>query len=161
LAAKLAAEKPVFFNWMKSSQFHLESEGRIIVQVPKERRQWLEEDILPEHLKTIDRELSDAAGRSLKFHAEFVDFVPGAEESEPEEVFDSPHPPEEDSAPSEPSKATHETAAKVSADSSEKAGSAEDEAERKLMEFKNDPLIQEALTIFETEIAEVRPTSAS
>lgn len=174
ISRRFQADKPLIFDWLKDTQFQLESEGRLIIRVPEENRELLEAEFGRQGLKEIDAEISRIAGRPLKFHAEFTTEIwtqedaestyppPPASPSHPAPAIASPHPKPPESSPAASSAVNPAPAGKpgspAAPSQAESEGSTDEEAARALADFMNDPLIQKALEIFERDIAEVRRT---
>jgi DNA polymerase III subunit gamma/tau len=141
VSERLSENSPVFFGWLATGVFQVESGGRIIVEFPESQRACMEDEIWQENLALIDKELSKESGHAVRFHAEFVPdaAMSGHSRHEEESTMEREEPPEETVRP-------------AAASGAAVAAPAETEKADPMEEFQNDPLIQKALDIFEGEL---------
>ncbi len=125
------------FGWIEAGRFQMEHDGRLVVEFSESFRDCAEGILWEEPQKQLDAELSRALGRPVRFHAEFLAGLAAPEE--PVLLEESPSAPAPAPAAAPAPEATEESA---SAADSEAAFAA----------FKNDPLIQKALEIFDGKI---------
>jgi DNA polymerase-3 subunit gamma/tau len=143
VSERLSEQSPIFYGWLTTGVFQVESGGRIIVEFPETQRSCMEDEIWKENLALIDKELAKECGQAVRFHAEFVpdDSMsenPHAGTSNDPDPYDS----SEESSRLEPAPAFE----------SSKPTRAEEAKADPMEEFQNDPLIQKALDIFEGEL---------
>lgn len=145
IAAKLSAESPFKFCWLETGVFQTISEGRVIVEFPEEQRSCAESIFWQDSQKILDAELSTAFGQPLRFHPEFTTSPLTTDEAQPasSEQPDSQPTNESPTAPATP--VDHKA-------SESPSSAAEPSEEERMKEFLEDPLIQEALRVFEAEL---------
>ena len=125
------------FGWIEAGRFQMEHDGRLVVEFSESFRDCAEGILWEEPQKQLDAELSRALGRPVRFHAEFLAGLAAPEE--PVLLEESPSAP----APA-PAAASAPEAAQESASAAD--------SEAAFAAFKNDPLIQKALEIFDGKI---------
>ncbi len=131
VSQELIAQTKMRFDWLEAGRYQAENQGKLIVEFPESFRACAESIMWEEPQRTLDAALSKALGRPVRFHPEFSSHLSVTEELPPPEP--SPVPATAES-PAEPV---------------EHQAPTEKDPEVALADFKNDPLIQRALEIFE------------
>jgi DNA polymerase-3 subunit gamma/tau len=147
VSQSLIEQNKMRFSWLEAGQFQTENDGKLIVEFSASFRACAESIVWEDPQKLLDAELTKALGRAVRFHPEFLDRL-----APPEEVASPspsvPAPPAEPGPPPTPTTAPAPSATPASTDDSEAA----------LAAFKDDPLIQKALEVFEGKL--LQPTKS-
>lgn len=147
VAEELSNESRLKFGWMTSGKFLEQRDNKIVVEFPPSCETQTETLFWPQARKKIQECLSKNCGTSIELIAQFTGEEPAEELHE--EIFQenfpapqSPQPPIKAAVKATPVKAPPPAAMATGTPLTPEA----------LANFKNDPLIQEALEIFKAEI---------
>lgn len=144
VAEQLSSESKLKFGWMTLGKFLEQRQNKIIVEFPPSCEAQTETLFWPQARKKIQECLSKNGGTSLELITQFTG-EESAEELHEETVE------EEISFPTPPSTPIKKTSPQTAA-TAKPTASKEPLTPEALANFKNDPLIQEALQIFKAEI---------
>lgn len=136
VSQELIVKNKMRFDWLEAGRYQAENQGKLIVEFPESFRACAESIMWEEPQRALDAALSKALGRPVRFHPEFSSHLSVTEELPPPEPSPVPATAE---PPAEPM--VHQTPA-------------EKDPEVALADFKNDPLIQKALEIFEGKLVQ-------
>ena len=145
VAMKLAGDFPLKFGWLEDSRFLERAGNTVIVEFPPSLEQKTQTLFWPQAVKKIEELLTARLGAAITLESRFTGEEPPVPAPEPAPVSGQ-------TSSAKPTSSLQKTTPSSSASSTAAETASSAISPEELEDFKNDPMIKQALEIFKAEI---------